>query len=79
MSKFLTLFASSLALFVSTAQAQAPLKPQPQLDKTAMCDKAAGARKGDERKAFLRTCMAAKSETQPDKVAGCHGARAEDL
>ena len=79
MHSHLTLMAIGLALSVGSAQAQV-LKAAPQLDKVAMCEKAAGTKTGNERKSFINTCMAAKSEAQPGKMASCdHASRAEDL
>jgi hypothetical protein len=83
MSKLLSLITLGLGLSLSAAQAQVQIqKATPQQDKTAMCEKAAGARKGGERLAFINSCLAtAKSEAaQPIKMSGCdHASRAEDL
>ena len=85
MSKFLTVVAIGFFCSVGAGQVQAQAQAQsqkmtPQQDKTALCEKAAGDKKGDVRKAFVRTCLAAKSEPQQNKVASCdHESRAEDL
>jgi hypothetical protein len=78
MSRFLTPVALGLALLVGAIPAQAQQKP-PSQDLVAVCDKAAGNRKGDDRKAFIKSCIAARTETSQDKMAGCDHARAEDL
>lgn len=85
MRKFFTLAAIGLAVsFSSTlvhSQSQVPKKAV-ELDKVSLCDSAAGSKKGDERKTFIKSCLAAaaKSEPQSGKMAGCdHASRAEDL
>ena len=40
--------------------------------KMATCNKEAGDKKGDERKAFMKTCLSAKKETQQSKMASCN-------
>ncbi len=88
MHKLLTVTAIGLALSFGAAQAQTQ-KIAPVQDKTAImfaCEKAVGSRKGDERKSFLVSCLAARSEPQQGKVttasspsSSCHDGRAEDL
>ena len=91
MRKFLSLIAIGLGISIGAAQAQGP-KMQPMQDKTAMsaCEKAAGSRKGDERKSFMVSCVASRGDAQQSKVAAatsstssassyCHHASAEDL
>jgi hypothetical protein len=43
-----------------------------QQGKMASCNKEAGDKKGDERKAFMKTCLSAKKETQQDKMKSCN-------
>ncbi len=43
-----------------------------QQSKMGMCNKDAGEMKGDERKAFMKTCLSAKKETQQDKMKSCN-------
>ena len=43
-----------------------------QQSKMATCNKEAGDKKGDERKAFMKTCLAAKPATQQDKMKACN-------
>ncbi len=43
-----------------------------QQSKMATCNKDAGDKKGDERKAFMKTCLSAKKATQQDKMKTCN-------
>jgi hypothetical protein len=38
----------------------------------ATCNKDAGEKKGDERKAFMKECLSAKKATQQDKMKSCN-------
>jgi hypothetical protein len=53
------------------AQAADDKKLTPQQEKMAACNKDAADKKGDERKAFMKTCLA-KKETQQDKMKRCN-------
>ena len=81
----LKLSAVALALAVLTAPAfaashaaSAPMadkKPTAQQGKMAACNKDAGEKKGDERKAFMKECLSAKpaaAATQQDKMKMCN-------
>ncbi len=46
-------------------------KATPQQNKMAMCNKDAGDKKGDERKAFMSECLK-KKDTQQDKMKACN-------
>ena len=61
MNKLLTLVALGLALSFG-AHAEDKAKT-PQQQKMAACNKDATGKKGDERKAFMKTCLSAKAET----------------
>jgi hypothetical protein len=50
--------------------ASAPMGKQQ--TKMADCNKEAGDKKGDERKAFMKTCLSAKKQTQQDKMKTCN-------
>jgi hypothetical protein len=50
--------------------ASAPMGKQQ--SKMADCNKDAGDKKGDERKAFMKTCLSAKKATQQDKMKACN-------
>ena len=46
--------------------------PTMQQNKMGMCNKDAGEKKGDERKAFMKTCLSAKKASQQDKMKSCN-------
>ncbi len=71
MKKLLTLVAIGLTLSFGAAHAQDQAKT-PQQSKMAMCNKEATDKKGDERKAFMKTCLSAKKETQQTKMGACN-------
>ena len=50
--------------------ASAPMGKQQ--SKMATCNKDASDKKGDERKAFMKTCLSAKKITQQDKMKACN-------
>jgi len=56
----------------ATPAAPAAKAPTAQQSKMATCNKDAGAKKGDERKAFMKTCLSAKPVTQQDKMKSCN-------
>jgi uncharacterized protein HemX len=69
MKQILTLAALSFALAVGAAQAA----DNKQQSKMAECNKEAGDKKGDERKAFMKTCLSANKETpQQAKMKTCN-------
>jgi hypothetical protein len=81
--KFSTTFAAcfAVAAFSMSAQAAshagaAPMPasaaPTAQQNKMATCNKDAGDKKGDERKAFMKECLSAKKTTQQDKMKTCN-------
>ncbi|HEY9239971.1 MAG TPA: PsiF family protein [Burkholderiaceae bacterium] len=43
-----------------------------QQSKMADCNKDAGDKKGDDRKAFMKTCLSAKKVSQQDKMKACN-------
>ncbi len=59
----------ALSLFAAQAQAAEPTKQQ---NKMGECNKEAGDKKGDERKAFMKTCLSAKKATQQEKMKTCN-------
>lgn len=79
MKKFLITAAFGVA-FAIGAQAQspqpasnAPKAQTAQQNKMTVCNKEAGDKKGDERKAFMKTCLSAKKETpQQAKMKTCN-------
>ena len=55
------------------AQDGAASKPlTTQQSKMTTCNAEAGDRKGDDRKAFMSSCLSAKPETQQDKMKRCN-------
>ena len=72
MKKLIPTIAMALAAFALSAQAADEKKPTAQQNKMSQCNKDAGDKKGDERKAFMKTCLSAKKETQQDKMKACN-------
>ena len=71
MIKQVTLAVASLFVCAGLAQA-ADKAPTAQQNKMTECNKEAGDKKGDERKSFRKTCLAAKKQTQQDKMKACN-------
>lgn len=74
MKQLLSLTALGLALSFGAAHATdtpatAPTKQQ---SKMATCNKDATGMKGDERKAFMKTCLSNKPATQQSKMKTCN-------
>ena len=73
------LCAALLAVSSSVVLAQDAAKtPTKQQTKMAECNQAAGERKGDERKAFMKDCLTNKQKAQQDKMKTCN-AEAKDM
>ena len=72
MNKLMTLFALSLAAASFTAHAADEKKQTPQQMRMGECNKEAGDKKGDERKAFMKTCLSSKKTSQQDKMKSCN-------
>jgi hypothetical protein len=73
MKKLFSLLALGLSL--SLGAAYAADAPTTQQSKMATCNKDAADKKGDERKAFMKECLSAKSavaETQQSKMKTCN-------
>ena len=75
MKHLMTVLALSVAClsntaFAADAAASAPMTKQQ--SKMGECNKDAGDKKGDERKAFMKTCLSAKKTTQQDKMKSCN-------
>ena len=67
MNKLLSLLAIGMALSLGVAHAEDKAKT-PQQTKMASCNKEATDKKGDERKAFMKSCLSAKPVTQQSKM-----------
>lgn len=63
---------TGLAQAAAASAASAPKAATAQQTKMGECNKEAGDKKGDERKAFMKTCLSAKKETQQDKMKACN-------
>ena len=84
MKTFLALVAAGALMCAAPAFAadakttDAPKAPNTQQDKMTACNKSAGDKKGDERKAYMKTClsaeqpMAQKPMTQGEKMSMCN-------
>ena len=73
MKKLITVAALSAFAFIAPAYAADAAKaPSAQQNKMTECNKEAGDKKGDERKAFMKTCLSAKKATQQDKMKTCN-------
>lgn len=74
------LIAGALALAVAAAFAAAPAQAadNPQQTRMAECNKQAGERKGDERKAFMSQCLSSKPKmTQQERMKHCNAEAGE--
>ena len=71
MHKLISLLAIALALTVGAAHAEEKAKTAQQT-KMGTCNTEAGDKKGDERKAFMKTCLSAKPVTQQNKMKTCN-------
>ena len=47
-------------------------KQKAQQERMKDCNAKMGEKKGDERKAFMKTCLSAKKDTQQDKMKSCN-------
>jgi hypothetical protein len=75
MKNLLTALVLSCAAFTTASfAADAPGASAPmgkQQSKMASCNKDAGDKKGDDRKAFMKSCLSAKKDAAPDAKAAC--------
>ncbi|MFO1273052.1 MAG: PsiF family protein [Rubrivivax sp.] len=67
-----TIIAAALLGLTLAATGARAAEPTAQQNKMADCNKEAGDKKGDERKAFMKTCLSAKKQTQQDKMKACN-------
>jgi hypothetical protein len=70
MKKLLTL--SLLSLFASGGAFAAADATTPQQEKMKECNASAGDKKGDDRKAYMKTCLSAKPAKPESKMAMCN-------
>jgi psiF repeat len=73
MKSLFTALALAFALAGGAQAASHAAAAPTQQDKMKACNKDAGDKKGDERKAFMKSCLSAKKEsTQQDKMKSCN-------
>ena len=73
MKHLMIVLAVTAAAFSTSAFANAHKEaPTMQQSKMATCNKDAGEKKGDERKAFMKSCLSAKKATQQEKMKSCN-------
>lgn len=68
MKKLLTI----VALACTALAVQAQDKPPAQQTRMGECNKEAGDKKGDERKAFMKSCLTNKKVAQQEKMKTCN-------
>jgi psiF repeat len=71
MKRFLAACLTAAFCLAATAADPSPAQ-KAQQERMANCNKQAGEKKGDERKAFMSSCLSAKKETQQDKMKACN-------
>ena len=77
---FAALSAPTFAASHAAAAPMADKKPSAQQGKMATCNKDAADKKGDERKAFMKSCLSAKADastTQQSKMKTCNASAAD--
>ena len=62
----------ALPLAAAPALAQDNKVPSKQQSKMAECNKSAEGKKGDERKAFMKSCLSDKKAAQQNKMKACN-------
>jgi len=76
MKKLLGVAAVALTVLALPAfAADAPAKPKAlsaSQQRMAQCNQDASGKKGDERRAFMKSCLAAKRQSQQDKMRNCN-------
>ncbi|MFT3663661.1 PsiF family protein [Piscinibacter sp.] len=74
MNKLITVAALSAIAFIAPAHAAdaAAKAPTAQQNRMTTCNHEAGDKKGDERKAFMKSCLSAKKQTQQEKMKTCN-------
>jgi Ni/Co efflux regulator RcnB len=72
MKKLFACLILAMPLAAATALAQDKPEPSKQQNKMAECNKSAEGKKGDERKAFMKSCLTDKKKAQQDKMASCN-------
>ena len=73
----LALGAAALSVSAQTATPGQPSEPTKQQNRMIECNKQAGDRKGDERKAFMKECLTDKQKAQQEKMKTCNAAASQ--
>ena len=69
MKKLIPLLALGLSLTLGVAHADEKKAPTAQQSRMATCNKEAGDKKGDERKAFMKSCLSGKPAASEKQTA----------
>ena len=77
MKNLMSVLVLAVAGFAVSAHAADEKKPTAQQSKMATCNKDAAEKKGDERKAFMKTCLSAKKTSQQEKMKSCNASAAD--
>ena len=72
MNRLLACLMLALSLAASPVLAQEKKEPTKQQSKMAECNKSAEGKKGDERKAFMKSCLSDKKTAQQSKMKTCN-------
>ena len=74
MKQLVTVFALAFAAASMSVHAADDKKPTAQQNKMTVCNKEAGEKglAGDERKAFMKTCLSNKKKAQQEKMTQCN-------
>ena len=72
MKNFFACLMLALPLVATPALAQDKKESTKQQGKMAECNKSAEGKKGDERKAFMKSCLSDKKMAQQDKMKSCN-------
>ena len=72
MNRLLACLLLALPLAAAPVLAQDKKEPTKQQSKMAECNKSAEGKKGDERKAFMKSCLSDKKAAQQNKMTSCN-------
>ena len=72
MNRLLACLLLALPLAAAPVLAQDKKEPTKQQSKMAECNKSAEGKKGDERKAFMKSCLSDKKAAQQSKMTSCN-------
>ena len=72
MNRLLACLLLALPLAAAPVLAQDKKEPSKQQSKMAECNKSAEGKKGDDRKAFMKSCLSDKKSAQQNKMKTCN-------